>query len=76
MAKAAHAGGAALAHAEGKTKQYLARAAACHAMRAIGWPHGFDAQAIWPGFMHDFTPLSPADDLAAAEALIAAARAA
>lgn len=72
MAK--HPGAAAVAHAEGKSADYMVRAAACHAMRAIGWPHGFDAQSVWPGFMHDFTPLSPADDLAAAEALISAAR--
>jgi hypothetical protein len=74
MAK--HPVAAPFAHAEGKTAQYMVRAAACHAMRAIGWPHGFDAQAIWPGFMHEFKELSPADDLAAAEALISAARSA
>lgn len=69
-------GAAAVAHAEGKSADYMVRAAACHAMRAIGWPQGFDAQAVWPGFMHEFAPLSPADDLAVAEALISAARSA
>jgi hypothetical protein len=64
------------AHAEGKRADYLVRAAACHAMRAIGWPPGFDPQSVWPGFLQDFHAFSPADDLAAAEALISAARAA
>jgi len=74
MAK--HPGAAAVAHAEGKSADYLVRAATCHAMRAIGYPHGFEPQAVWPGFLHDFTPLSPSDDLAAALAMISAARAA
>ena len=74
MAK--HSGAPTFAHAEGKSADYMVRAAACHAMRAIGWPLGFDAQAVWPGFMPEFPKLTPADDLAAAEALISAARAA
>lgn len=74
MAKS-HAVGA-MAHAEGKSADYLVRAAVCHAMRANGWAMGFDAQMVWPGFLHDFKPLSQAEDLAAAEALISAARAA